>query len=192
MFYLSADAALLFYSAGMRHIFHMRQDGLVVSVDEGTMRLSNFRGKWSQEKRIVTACSSLMKLTYLLLKMTQSLNVMQHCSHKWKLCHCPFLGFGGQFTWNPMTLLTLNKEHTRRLSHTHTHTLHYLYLQRQVPCRPSFPPFLSTSCRITPFVSPVSSNDVFHCLPQQHHGDELATVMSGASVMLIPSPLSRK
>lgn len=45
MFHLSADAALLFYFAGMRHIFHMRQYGLVVSVDERTMCLSNFRGK---------------------------------------------------------------------------------------------------------------------------------------------------
>lgn len=76
------------------------------------------------------------------------------------------------------------------LIHTHTHVLPSTSARTGSSQAPFYTFFFCLPPVVFPFVSPVSRSDVFHCLQQQHRGDEPATVTSGASVMLIPSPLS--
>lgn len=86
-------------------------------------------------------------------------------------------------------MLTPSIFFTLTVFHTHLHTRSPIDLCKDRPLAGPLLSFILCLPRVViPFVSPVSPSDVFHCLQQQPHGDEPATVTSGASVMLIPSP----
>lgn len=86
-------------------------------------------------------------------------------------------------------MLTPSIFFTLTVFHTHLHTRSPIDLCKDRPLAGPLLSFILCLPRVViPFVSPVSPSDVFHCLQQQPHGDGLATVTSGASVMLIPSP----